>query len=102
MRMTGIALTNDDIEELICTVEGRTLTLESGRSALKLDEVRGDEHRWYTYYQAVFQVGDHTFAFDYPKPNSTEESITDMIEWEDIQVYEVKPVEVTTTVYEKV
>jgi hypothetical protein len=55
--------------------------------------------RWETYHRAVFQRGDELVALDYSQP------ATEVQEGQDqsmAEFYEVRPVQVTVTKYEKV
>jgi hypothetical protein len=57
------------------------------------------EGRWETYHQAVFKRGDELVALDYSEP------ATEMQEGQDqslAEFYEVRPVQVTVTRYERV
>lgn len=62
------------------------------------DEYTG-EGRWETYHRAVFKRGEEFVALEYSSP------ATEMQEGQDqslAEFYEVRPVEVTVTKYEKV
>ena len=81
-------------------VDGKWVARTDGVTTRRISyEVIDDSPRWGDVVQAVYQRGDELVAVEDIRP------ATEMQEWGDYgdpEIYEVKPVEVTITKYERV